>query len=179
MIEWYFLRPPTPGNGPWCTVPHDTTASKILHSCHEWLKVLMPGAPILSLDVNMLRRWLISKVCWGGFWPWGLATPHPLSHLGLTSSSLGAHLLLPPGPLSFHQGDAIKDMPSPVQDISVWKASNASCNWLSSRFWTSLVGSVWDVDSGAPNKPSSKLGTRGRGYMPTPLLWVGIWAPNR
>ena len=57
-------------------------------------------------------------------------------------------------------------------------ASNTSHNLSSSRSQISLVSSVLDVDNGAYNKPSSKLATLGRGWMPTPLLWICVQAPD-
>ena len=147
------------------------------------LKVLIWGEPILSLAMSKLRRWLMSAADWGGYWlPWELAIPHPFSHLGSTSPSLGTPSLLPPGTFRFPQGDPNGGVTSPLLAILFWRASNALCNWSSSRYQMSLVNSLQDVENWASNKPSSELGTWGGGYTPTVLLWIcaqaaGGWAP--
>ena len=127
------------------------------------LKVLILGVPILSPAMSMLRRQLTSTSAQVGLEGHcvGLVYLHPFPLWGplpCHPCQLHCH---PQGASDFPGATCVGVLPS-LLVISIFRASNTSCSWSSSKCWTSLVGSVWG--------PSSRLGMLGRGWVSTPTL---------
>ena len=107
-----------------------------------------------------------SGACW---LLWELATSPSLLMPRTYFSVIGVHFpCYPYRPLDFPGATPLGAVTPSFCIVSVWRASNTSCNWLSSKSQTFLVSSIPDIDIMAIHSPSSKLGTLGRGRTLTP-----------
>ena len=94
-------------------------------------------------------------------------SPSPLPLRPTILSSMSAPLP-PQGPLD-HPGVTCVGCHLSLLPVSIWRASNASCSWSSSRSQTSLVSSIQDPNLGWACWVEA-------GYPP--LLWICAWAPE-